>query len=59
MKQIICPLDGKPCEWDCPDRYHDSPEGGCHITTAQEMGAKILYLGNGNVGLLFRPESLA
>lgn len=26
MRQVICPLDGKPCEQDCPDRYIDQPE---------------------------------
>ena len=40
MKDIICPLDGKPCEKDCPDRYIDHPGGGCFLTTAQELGAK-------------------
>lgn len=25
MKQRICPLDGKPCEKKCPDRYKDDP----------------------------------
>ena len=42
MKDIICPLDGKPCEKDCPDRYIDHPGGGCFLTTAQELGAKII-----------------
>lgn len=23
MKQLICPLDNRPCELDCPDRCHD------------------------------------
>ncbi len=45
MEQLICPLDGKPCEKDCPDRYIDHPSGGCFLTTAQEMGAKIIDLG--------------
>ena len=27
--QRICPLDGKPCEKDCPDRYQNDPQGGC------------------------------
>ena len=44
MKDIICPLDGKPCEKDCPDRYIDHPGGGCFLTTAQELGAKIIDL---------------
>lgn len=55
MKQLICPLDGKPCEADCPDRYQDRPEGGCMLTTAQELGAKILDFGGGNVGMMFLP----
>ena len=29
MSDRICPLDGKPCEKDCPDRFHDTPDGGC------------------------------
>ena len=28
MQDLICPLDGKPCEEGCPDRYVDHPEGG-------------------------------
>ena len=56
MKQVTCPLDGKPCEPDCPDRYHDEPEGGCVLTTAQELGAKIVNLGDGNVGMLYTPN---
>lgn len=57
MKQLICPLDGQPCEADCPDRYHDQPEGGCHLTTAQELGAQIINFGGGNVGMLFLPAN--
>jgi len=53
MKQLLCPLDGCPCDPDCPDRYHDEPEGGCMLTTAQELGAKIFNLGGGNVGMMF------
>ena len=56
MDQLICPLDGWPCERDCPDRYVDQPEGGCILTTAQELGARIIYLGGGNVGMLYTPE---
>ena len=55
MKQLTCPLDGKPCEADCPDRYHDQPEGGCALTTAQELGAQIIDFGGGNVGMMFLP----
>ena len=54
MKQVICPLDGKPCDKNCPDRYPDRP--GCTLTTAQEMGAKIIDFGSGNVGMMFLPE---
>ena len=56
MQQIICPLDNQPYEQDCPDRYQDQPEGGCFLTTAQELGATVLALGGNNVGLLFSPE---
>lgn len=45
----ICPLDHQPCEADCPIRYRDTPEGGCYLTTAQELGAEVLPL------LLFTP----
>lgn len=57
MKQLTCPLDGKPCKTDCPDRYHDQPEGGCHLTTAQELGAQIIDFGSGDVGMLFLPTN--
>ena len=39
MKQLICPLDNRPCERDCPDRYKDRPEGG-------NVGAVFLPGGN-------------
>lgn len=55
MEQLICPLDGNPCEKDCPDRYVDRP--GCVLTTAQEMGAKFLNFGGGNIGMIFTPNS--
>ena len=44
MRQVICPLDGKPCEQDCPDRYIDQPEGGCILTTAMELGCSVISL---------------
>lgn len=53
MKELLCPLDGELCERDCPDRYHGRPEGGCMLTTAQELGAKILDFGGGSVGMMF------
>ena len=55
MKQLICPLNGKSCEADCPDRYRDQPEGGCMLTTAQELGARIIDFGGGSVGMMFTP----
>lgn len=56
MEQLICPLDGNPCEKECPDRYVDRPEGGCVLTTAQELGAKFLNFGGGNIGMIFTPN---
>ncbi len=56
MQQVICPLDNRPCELDCPDRYKDQPGGGCFLTTAQELGATILALGGNNAGILFAPR---
>lgn len=47
MKDVICPIDGRPCEKDCPDRYLEQPGGGCALTTAQELGAKIIDFGGG------------
>ena len=54
MKNLVCPLDGSPCEKDCPDRYIDRP--GCVLTTAQELGATIIDLGGGDVGMMFTPN---
>lgn len=59
MKQVICPLDRKPCSRDCPDRYQDQPEGGCMLTTPQEPGAQIIDLGGGDVGMMFLPGGSA
>lgn len=53
MKQTICPIDGKPCAKDCPDRYQDRP--GCILTTAQEQGAQIINFGGGTMGAVFMP----
>lgn len=56
MKQVNCPIDGKPCERDCPDRYIDHPGGGCVLTTAQELGAELINLGGGDVAILYAPN---
>lgn len=49
MNQVICPIDGLPCERNCPDRYIDRPEGGCLITTALELDFNVIALQNGGV----------
>ncbi len=33
---LICPLDGRPCDPNCPDRYQDDPAGGCLTATLME-----------------------
>ena len=55
MSEIICPLDNRPCEPDCPDRFKDTPDGGCILTKFWELGATLLNLGGGNVGMMFLP----
>ena len=54
MSDSICPLDGKPCEKDCPDRFHDTPDGGCLLTMVQDMGGNVMTieeLGGGQYAL--------
>lgn len=57
METVICPLDGKPCEADCPDCFTDAPEGGCIITLGMELGGYVVSLGNGNFAIAFLPNS--
>ncbi len=60
MQQVICPIDNKPCEVDCPDRYRDALEGGCLMTTAMEFGVNLLILKeatNEERESVHRPES--
>lgn len=53
MKDRICPIDGKPCEKDCPDRYRDTPEGGCLLTTLLDQGGRIVMKDDaGNVAIM-------
>lgn len=52
---IICPLDNRPCERDCPDRYTDRPEGGCLITTAFEQGCSLITLEDDHVAIVRQP----
>ena len=57
MRQVICPLDGKPCEQDCPDRYIDQPEGGCILTTAMGLGCNVISLNDaGSIAHVFTPH---
>ena len=54
MNDRICPLDGKPCEKDCPDRFYDTPDGGCLLTMVQDRGGNIMTiedLGGGQYAL--------
>ena len=44
MNEVICPVDGRPCDPECPDRFTDRPEGGCILTMAAEMGCKVFIL---------------
>lgn len=55
-KDITCPLDGRPCERDCPDRYADRPEGGCLLTTALEWDHTLVTLGEKDVAIVFPAE---
>lgn len=56
MQDLICPLDGKPCEKDCQDRYIDQPEGGCFLTTVQELGFMLVGLGGGDIAAIYTPK---
>lgn len=53
---IICPLDNQPCEYNCPDRYTDRPEGGCLLTTALEQGCSLIAIHDDNVVIMKQPE---
>lgn len=52
MQQIICPVDGQPCEAACPDRYRDREEGGCLLAdlAAHADTVMILQEGGGDNG---------
>lgn len=41
---VICPVDGRPCAPDCPDRFYDRPDGGCLMTELQAHGASVLLI---------------
>lgn len=44
MNEVICPVDRRPCDPECPDRHVDRPEGGCILTTAAEIGCSVIIL---------------
>ncbi len=44
MSAVLCPLDGKPCEENCPDRYRDEPGGGCLLTTLMEFADVMIVI---------------
>lgn len=44
MQTVICPIDNKPCDSNCPDRYRDEPAGGCFLTTAIETGVSAVII---------------
>lgn len=46
MEPVICPLDGRPCDTACPDRYRDRPEGGCLLTTTVAMSDVTIIMFN-------------
>lgn len=57
MNNRICPIDGKPCEKDCPDRFTDTPDGGCLLTLFQDMELPVLYLDDQGARLLSGDET--
>ena len=58
--QLLCPVDGKPCERDCPDRYRDRPEGGCFLTTFLEFpNTRLLAVSGEDAILVMGGEHLA
>ncbi len=47
VPQLLCPLDGKTCETNCPDRYVDQAEGGCLMTDVLKRGGAVIVLDEG------------
>ena len=56
VREVTCPLDGKPCDPECPDRFHDRPEGGCVLTLAQDLGAAVKPINDEYAVIIFTPE---
>lgn len=44
MNEIICPIDGKPCDPACPNRYIDQPGGGCVLSTVADMSDTVIIV---------------
>ena len=60
MQDRICPFDGKPCEKTCPDRFIDTPDGGCIATMVLDMGGQVIALNRaGDVAFVFTPDNKA
>lgn len=58
IQDHICPLDGLPCEKDCPDRDADDPRGGCILVDVKEAGGKIINFGGGDLAVLLNPGAI-
>ena len=41
---IVCPIDGKPCDPACPNRYIDQPGGGCVLSTVADMSDTVIIV---------------
>lgn len=48
MHIVTCPIDGKPCDPECPDRFIDRAEGGCLMTMLIEHSDSVLYISRAN-----------
>ena len=60
MQDVLCPFDGRPCEKTCPDRYCDTPDGGCIVTSVLELGGYVIPLNDdGDVAFVFAPDNKA
>lgn len=54
----ICPIDGWPCEKNCPDRHIDDPRGGCILTDAIEKGYEVYNIGGGDFICVRNPGAI-
>lgn len=57
MKQVTCPFDGTPCQFDCIDRFSQRPEGGCRLTDHLAAGNPVLVVNKPTAELIgFYPD---